>query len=479
MTGVSSPFCDNKTIKERGDGFMKSWNQLFIRQGFMVEEELPNVFNCLKETEENMAFLLESIEKLSVSYTLEKGLLALNSPAIAEESWINVVDYKYRGHGGHLWFRPGVDQPKVKELDTYISGIVRQLNRLGFYTNMSCDGHERRKPLLGFIKEVDLEMVAEVLLAAGVPRIHRRNREIKLSISRLSLLDIAEKLTYIRKEWLERGSEYIRKQLFFIQLEQLLSIPGESGNEDKVRQFVMEQMKHYVDFMAVDHTGNILAQKKFGTGYGPTILLNAHLDTVERIEEGRRIVKDGAIWSSDKGILGADDRAGIAVVLELAQRLNASDFNGIVKFIFTVEEEIGLIGASSVDEYFFWDVDAAIVVDRRGTGDIVTSCGSYQCFCHDHYGKIFEEAAKRIGMAGWKTTAGGSSDTRIWAMRGIQSVNLSAGYSHEHTSSETLNIEACYNTAALISEVFRDYRNLQRTLRQIKMMELNKRSEVR
>ncbi|WP_144555110.1 M20/M25/M40 family metallo-hydrolase [Bacillus sp. X1(2014)] len=460
---------------------MKSWNQLFIRQGFMVEEVRPNVFHCLKETEDNMAFLLESLDSLAVSYTLEKGLLTLHGPTIAEETWINGVDYEYRGRGGDLWFRPGLDQPKVKELDTYISGIVRQLNRLGFYTNMSCDGHERRNPRLSFIDNVDVEMVTEIFLAVGVSGIHWGNRGVRLSmnISRSALLDIAEKLSSIRKELLKNGADFIRKQFFFSQLEQLLSIPGESGDEDKVRQFVMEQLKNHVDYMTVDHTGNILAQKKYGTGHGPTILLNAHLDTVERIEEGRKIVMDGLNWSSDRGILGADDRAGIAVILEAAKRLYTSDFNGIVKFIFTVEEEIGLIEARSVDEYFLWDVDAAIVVDRRGSGDIVTSCGSYQSFCHENYGKFFEEAAIRIGIAGWKTTAGGSSDTRIWAMQGIQSVNLSAGYSHEHTSSETLNIEACYNTAALIIEVFRDYRNLQRTLRQIERLELHERSEVR
>ncbi|WHY69575.1 M20/M25/M40 family metallo-hydrolase [Neobacillus sp. SuZ13] len=458
---------------------MKNWNQLFIRQGFMIEEVRPNVFHCLEETEDNMAFLLERLDNLSVSYTLEKGILTMHGPAIAEETWINGVDYEYRGRGGDLWFRPGLDHPKVKELDTYISGIVRQLNRLGFYTNMSCDGHERRNPRLGFIDNVDVKMVTEIFLAVGVPRISLRNRGVTLSISRPALLDIAEKLSYLPKEWLEHGSEYIRKQLFLIQLEQLLSIPGESGNEENVRQFVMKQLKNLVDLITVDHTGNILAQKKYGTGHGPTILLNAHLDTVERIEKGRKIVKDGSNWSSDKGILGADDRAGIAVVLEAAKRLYTSDFNGKVKFIFTVEEEIGLIGARSVDEYFLWDVDAAIVVDRRGSGDIVTSCGSYQFFCHENYGKFIEEAAIRIGMAGWKTTAGGSSGTRIWAMQGIQSVNLSAGYSHEHTSSVTLNIDACYNTAALIGEVFSDYRNLQRTLRQIERKELNEGSEVR
>jgi tripeptide aminopeptidase len=137
-------------------------------------------------------------------------------------------------------------------------------------------------------------------------------------------------------------------------LEQLLSIAGESGDEGNVRQFVMQQLRHHVDYMTVDHTGNILAQKTYGNGNGPTILLNAHLDTVDRIETGRNIVKNGAIWSSDKGILGADDRAGVAVILELAQRLHYLGFNGKVKFIFTVEEEIGLIGAKSIDEYFLW-----------------------------------------------------------------------------------------------------------------------------
>lgn len=154
--------CDNKTIKERGDGLMKNWNQLFIRQGFMIEEVRPNVFHCLEETEDNMAFLLERLDNLSVSYTLEKGILTMHGPAIAEETWINGVDYEYRGRGGDLWFRPGLDHPKVKELDTYISGIVRRLNRLGFYTNMSCDGHERRNPRLGFIDNVDVKMVTEI-----------------------------------------------------------------------------------------------------------------------------------------------------------------------------------------------------------------------------------------------------------------------------------------------------------------------------
>lgn len=92
-----------------------------------------------------------------------------------------------------------------------------------------------------------------------------------------------------------------------------------------------------VDYITVDHYGNLLAEKTYGNGNGPTILLNAHLDTVYEIEPGRTIQKNGTIWTSSEGILGADDRAGVAIIVMIAKYLNQSDFCGKVKFIFTVE----------------------------------------------------------------------------------------------------------------------------------------------
>src|SRR5690606_110593 len=175
----------------------------------------------------------------------------------------------------------------------------------------------------------------------------------------------------------------------------------------------------------------------------------------------RVILKDNGIWSSSEGILGADDRAGVAVILEVAKALqHDTDFSGRVKYIFTVEEEIGLVGARNVAQYFLWDVDAAIVVDRRGTGDIVTSCGGFLPFCDAAYGNWIELQASEAGLTGWKCTAGGSSDTRIWAEHGIQSVNLSVGYNNEHTEDESLDVNACYNTARLVRSVIRNSRSL-------------------
>ncbi|UTW69513.1 hypothetical protein KHA80_22590 [Anaerobacillus sp. HL2] len=41
------------------------------------------------------------------------------------------------------------------------------------------------------------------------------------------------------------------------------------------------------------------------------------MDTVEEFCSSRKILEDGTILSSSEGILGADDRAGIAVILKV------------------------------------------------------------------------------------------------------------------------------------------------------------------
>ena len=109
---------------------------------------------------------------------------------------------------------------------------------------------------------------------------------------------------------------------------------------------MIEKLTPYVDFIIVDRYGrNLLAEKKYKTGHGPTILLNAHLDIMEELEPNRMILKENGIWSSSKGILGADDRAGVAILLHIAEQLNNFAFSGKAKFIFTVKEEIDLLGA--------------------------------------------------------------------------------------------------------------------------------------
>lgn len=453
---------------------MKSWYSLFVRHGWLLHEKEENVFDCQHETERNKQFLLQSLEQANLSYDYDGKTLMMYSQPMKEEAWISILDFENRGRGGDLWFRPGEEEPKIKELDTYISGIVRQFNRLGFYTNGSCHGHGRHAAYVSVIKkENNIYQLKQLLLALGVKvtrsRDNGRSYVLYFPLKSKELLDIAEKMSVMKVEWLEQGMDYVEEQLFYTELEEMLSIPGASGKEQQIREKVKEKLTPYVDFITVDRYGNLLAEKTYRTGRGPTIVLNAHLDTVSEIVKGRSIRKENGIWSSSEGILGADDRAGVAVLLHVAKMVSHFPaFSGKIKFIFTVEEEAGLIGASKVDEYFLWGTDAAIVVDRRGTSDIVTSCLGMIPFCEDEYGKFIEQVAKEAGLTGWKCTQGGSSDTTIWASHGIQSVNLSVGYHHEHTKAECLDIRACYKTTQLIRTFLEKERELVRTLRMMR-----------
>lgn len=452
---------------------MKTWNQLFVRHGWKLEETTENVFNCKGETQINLEFLFESLDKAGVSYSFWDDNIEIYSDLILEEKWIDAISFEYRGQSGTFWFRPGEDEPKVQELDTYICGIVRQLNRLGFYTTGSCDGHEKRSAYVMVTKDSEINKLVEVLIALGMKRVYYRESSqhyhIQLPLGRNELLDLAEKISVVEESWIGEGHEYIKEQMFYNSLEELLSIPGVSGNEEKVREFVKEKLTPLVDYISVDRDGNLLAEKTYRNGNGPTILLNAHLDIACELEPNRKIIKDNGIWKSSKGILGADDRAGVAVILQIAQNLLNSSFNGKVKYIFTVKEECGLVGARHVDNYFLWGTDAAIVVDRRGKGDIVTSCGGYFPFCTQAFGELIEKIATEADIGEWKCTSGGSSDTRIWAEHGIQSVNLSAGYGNEHTEREYLDVAACYNVSKLIDAIILKSREVQELTRGIKV----------
>jgi len=453
---------------------MLSWNQLFIRQGWMLEEREVNQFYLGLETTENIDFLMECLNCAKIDYLHFCGVLEIISMPVVEEEWLKIVDVAGRGRTEAI-FTPR-EFLEVERLDVYVGGIVRQLNRLNIKTATSCDGDgTKRSVKIGFRKEdkVNLDLI-EQLLGLELPIIRRLDNDpwVHFSLGNRSVLhlNLAEKLSKIDVAWLELGTDYIKQQLFYEELEELLMIPGASGHEGKIRKFVRQKLTPYVDEITVDHYGNLLAEKTFGSGNGPTILLNAHLDVVEELLAGRKIIKDGSIWSSSKGILGADDRAGIAVILEVIKSIkNRNDFTGKIKIIFTVEEEIGLQGAKNVEEHFLWDVDAAIVVDRRGTGDIVTSCGGYIPFCKEEYGQWIEQQAKEAGLTGWAVTPGGSSDTKIWASYGIESVNVSAGYRNEHTEDETLDVEACYQTAKLIKSILKNSRSLSNVLRNISM----------
>lgn len=62
-------------------------------------------------------------------------------------------------------------------------------------------------------------------------------------------------------------------------LKKLTALDGVSGEEKPVRDYIISKVKDYVDEYYVDNLGNLITYKK-GTGSGPKVMLDAHMDEV-------------------------------------------------------------------------------------------------------------------------------------------------------------------------------------------------------
>jgi tripeptide aminopeptidase len=84
-------------------------------------------------------------------------------------------------------------------------------------------------------------------------------------------------------------------------------------------------------------------------GY-PVLLLNAHLDTVVHDGPLEPVVEGDFVRSAGNTILGADDKAGVALILLAVRRLVEDALpHGDLWIVFTVAEETGLWGAQRLD----------------------------------------------------------------------------------------------------------------------------------
>jgi tripeptide aminopeptidase len=133
-------------------------------------------------------------------------------------------------------------------------------------------------------------------------------------------------------------------------------------------------------------TGNLIAKFKGNTPV-PPLLLNAHMDTVEPGRGVTAVLKNGTFTSDGTTILGADDKSAVAILLETLYVLQENNLaHGPLEVVFTVCEEIGLLGAKHLD---FSQLTATygFAVDATDTEGIVTRAPSANRLEFDVHGK--------------------------------------------------------------------------------------------
>ncbi|WP_134698878.1 M20/M25/M40 family metallo-hydrolase [Ammoniphilus sp. YIM 78166] len=119
--------------------------------------------------------------------------------------------------------------------------------------------------------------------------------------------------------------------------------------------------------------GNLIATLP-GTVQGPTIYFTCHMDTVTPGKGIKPSVKDGYVVSDGTTILGSDDKAGIAAILEGLRTLKEQGIaHAAIQLLITVGEESGLVGAKAFDRSLL-QADYGFALDSNGkVGDIIVA----------------------------------------------------------------------------------------------------------
>ncbi|MBM7648105.1 tripeptide aminopeptidase [Bacillus ectoiniformans] len=118
------------------------------------------------------------------------------------------------------------------------------------------------------------------------------------------------------------------------------------------------------------------------------IYFTSHMDTVVPGAGIKPSIKDGYVVTDGTTILGADDKAGLAAMLEMVRVLKEQNLpHGMIQFIITAGEESGLVGAKALDPSlvkakfgFALDSDGAV-------GNIIVAAPTQAKVTAEIYGK--------------------------------------------------------------------------------------------
>jgi len=131
------------------------------------------------------------------------------------------------------------------------------------------------------------------------------------------------------------------------QFMEMVQIDSESGNEARFMSYLLDQVVAVGGSAASDDYGNLIATfDAVGCEGVEPILLSCHGDTVKPGVGIEPVLADGVIRSRGETILGADDKAGIAEVLEA---LRVAPVRPPIEFAVSRQEEVGLLGVKEMD----------------------------------------------------------------------------------------------------------------------------------
>src|SRR5579875_1340986 len=191
--------------------------------------------------------------------------------------------------------------------------------------------------------------------------------------------------------------------------EALCRIPSPTGQERRVADWLTQELSALGLEVAEDDVGaavgcdagNLLTRI---AGSGPrTLLFCAHMDTVPLTAPVEPLRRDGGWENAHRAILGADNKAAVASMVELARSLvqAPSPPQVGVELLFTVAEETGLNGASRFDTGRLSSEFGYVFDHASPLGEIITASPTHM--------RIDAEIRGRAAHAGLEPERGASA----------------------------------------------------------------------
>lgn len=186
----------------------------------------------------------------------------------------------------------------------------------------------------------------------------------------------------------------------------------------------------------IDQWGNLYKQ----VGQNPTTLFASHLDTAtSALTQVNHVIEGDIIKTDGKSILGADDKAGVTIMLNMIE----NKVPGL--YYFFLGEEVGCIGskklATQLKEQKIEGITKVISFDRRHTTSIITHQFGTRC-CSDEFGSALAKALNDAESSfSYKNDPTGLyTDSAQFVKIYPECTNISVGYWSEHTFNESQNI---------------------------------------
>ena len=165
------------------------------------------------------------------------------------------------------------------------------------------------------------------------------------------------------------------KSRLFELFETISEIPHASYQEKALSDYIKAFSEDLGLEVFQDKFNNLLVKKPATPGYekAPVVMLQAHLDMVAEKNVGsdhnfdtdplKLIVEEG-ILRANETTLGADDGVGVVYMMAILEDKNLK--HPALECVFTVEEEVGLVGATNFDTQ---NLKAALCIGLDSSGE--------------------------------------------------------------------------------------------------------------